>query len=164
MKTLFLVRHAKSDQGIDGIEDIDRPLNTRGYRDAHSMSSAMKEKMLLPDLIVTSPAIRAFSTALIFCRNFNFNPDDIIIKSALYDSSVKDYLKVVTQADDKFSNILLFGHNPIISDFANSLASAITESLPTCSIVGITSNCKYWENFEESECELLFYDFPKKNL
>lgn len=164
MKTLYLVRHAKSDQGIAGIADIDRPLNTRGYRDADTMSKALKEKKLLPDLIITSPAVRAFSTALIFCRNFNLNPDKIIIKTELYESSVKNYLQVIKQADDRFSSIMLFGHNPIMSDLANSLSSSFTEDVPTCSVVCIKSNCKHWENIEENEGELLFYDFPKKNL
>lgn len=163
MKTLYLVRHAKSDQGIEGIEDIDRPLNTRGYRDAHSISNAMKEKKLLPDLIIVSPAIRAFSTALIFCGNFNFNPDNIIIKTDLYNSSVKNYLQVITKVDDHFSSIMLFGHNPVISNLANRLTSEVAENIPPCSIVAIKSKCKHWDNFDESECELLFYDFPKKN-
>ena len=163
MKTLYLVRHAKSDQGIEGIEDIDRPLNTRGYRDAQSMSIAMNKNKLLPDLIITSSAIRAFSTALIFCRNFNLNPDNIIIKTDLYNSSVKNYLQVITKADDRLASLMLFGHNPVISDLANRLTSAITENMPPCSIVAIKSKCKHWDNFDESESELMFYNFPKKN-
>ena len=79
MKTLYLIRHAKSDRSIGELSDIDRPLNQRGYNDAHKMSLILKDKKIIPDLIISSPAIRALSTALIFCRNLNIDPKTIEI-------------------------------------------------------------------------------------
>ena len=162
MKTLYLVRHAKSDH--DGnLTDIDRHLNMRGYRDAYSMSNLMKEKQVLPNLIISSPAIRALTTALIFCRIFKFDPKDIILYNNLYETGLKDYSDIISQSDDKYKSIMLFAHNPTITDFANSLTIPFTENIPTCGIVGITGNCLQWKNFTKTPGELTLYDFPKNH-
>lgn len=166
MKTLYLVRHAKSDWGDADLSDIDRPLNKRGYRDAHTMSALMKEKKLLPDLIITSPAIRAISTALIFCRNFNVNYSTLVINANLYRTDVKHYIDIISQTDNQFKSIMLFGHNPIITDLANSLTPSFTESIPTCGIVGIGQPEKNmnWKRFNDKVGELILYDFPKNHI
>jgi phosphohistidine phosphatase len=135
MKKLFLVRHAKSDWNNPTLKDIERHLNERGYANANQMSQEFK---VTPDIIITSPAIRAISTALIFARNLNYNANNITIKQELYDTSVKDYLSVVHSADDKFKTVMLFAHNPTISDFANSLMKSHSIEMPTCAIVGIS--------------------------
>lgn len=166
MKTLYLVRHAKSDWADEDLTDIDRPLNKRGYRDAHFMSGLMKEKKLLPDLIITSPAIRAITTALIFCRNFNFSYSDIVIDPNLYGTNLQNYKDRISKIDNRYKSIMLFGHNPIISDLANSLTKKFTENISTCGIVGIRQeeNCKEWKCFNDKPGELILYDFPKKHI
>ena len=162
MKTLYLIRHAKSDQAIENLSDFDRPLNIRGYACAHKMSDVLKEKKITANLIITSPAIRAISTALIFCRNLEMDPSTIIIDKTLYDSSVNDYLNCITGIDDKYKNVLLFGHNPMITNCANSLTTPFTEQMSTCSIVGIKGDIR-WENFSGNSNELVLYDFPKNH-
>lgn len=161
MKTLFLIRHAKSDWGKAELKDVDRPLNARGYSDAYKMSSKFKEQKIAPDLLITSPAIRAISTALIFCRNLQLDASRIIINSDLYDSSVKEYKNCISKIDIKFKHVLLFGHNPTISDCAKKLLGSFPQEMPTCSIAGIQSDEDEWNNFVEKKCELLFFDFPK---
>lgn len=162
MKTLYLVRHAKSDH--DGnLTDIDRPLNVRGYRDAYNMANLMKEKQLLPNLIISSPAIRALTTALIFCRTFKFEPKDIILYTNLYETGVKDYIDIITRSDDQYKSIMLFAHNPTITELANTLTNPFTENIATCGIVGITNNCLQWKNFAKIKGELAFHDFPKNH-
>lgn len=163
MKTLYLVRHAKSDWGKAELADIDRPLNARGYSDAHRMSLTLKEKKISPDLIITSPAIRAISTALVFCRTFQVDASKLIINSTLYDSSVKEYLNCISKIDNKFKQVLLFGHNPTITDCAKNLLRSFSEEMPTCSIVGIKSNEVEWNSFVLKKHELLLFDFPKNN-
>ena len=165
MKTLFLVRHAKSDWGDEDLSDIDRPLNKRGYRDAHFMSNLMKERYLIPDLIITSPAIRAISTALIFGRNLKLNYSNLIINPNLYGTSMQHYKDCIAKTDDQHKNVMLFGHNSIISELANSLAKPFTENIATCGIVGIrpAENCNEWKCFIDTAGELLFYDFPKNH-
>ncbi len=164
MKTLYLVRHAKSEWEHGHIPDTDRPLNARGYRDADAMSKLLKEKKIVPDLIVTSPAVRAITTALIFCRNFHMNPAYILIIPDLYESTVKQYTQSVSRIDNKYKHVMLFGHNPVISNFANSLTTSFTEGMPTCAIAGIHFHeNKNWADFNSARGELILYDFPKNN-
>jgi phosphohistidine phosphatase len=160
MKTLYLVRHAKSDWSNESILDIDRPLNAKGYREAYEMSLLLKEKNNIPDLIITSPAIRAYSTALVFSRNFDLEPSKIWINQNLYETSVKDYQSVIKQLSDEHNSVMLFGHNPFITDFSNSLITQTIENIPTCGIVAITNDCNNWQNFCDSITKKASCYFP----
>jgi phosphohistidine phosphatase len=162
MKTLYLIRHAKSDWGLDQLSDIERPLNARGYSDANKMSLILKDKKIIPDIIISSPAIRAISTALIFCRNLNQDPNIIKINQKLYDSSVKDYINCILKTNNKFQTAFIFGHNPIISNTANELKSDVTDEIATCGIIGITSEKKDWKDFVTKKNTTTYFDFPKK--
>lgn len=164
MKTLYLIRHAKSDWSIDHLLDIDRPLNERGYGDAHKMSLILNEKKIVPDLIISSPAVRAISTALIFCRNLNHDPKAILINKNLYDTTVKDYLQAISKIDSKHQIVFMFGHNPTITNTANTLTNALAEEMPTCGIAGIHSKAKDWDEFSKNINELTLFDVPKKHL
>ncbi len=158
MKKLFLIRHAKSDWTNPELKDSERFLNERGYSNANMMASKFKYKT---DLIITSPAIRAISTALIFARNINYNSNNICIKQELYESSVKKYLDVIHEIDNAFETILLFAHNPTISDLAQQLTHALPMELPTCAIVGINFDVSDWKKVKEGD--LFLFDYPKKN-
>ena len=159
MKKLFLIRHAKSGWDNPALKDIERPLNERGYTNANEMSLQLKAT---PDLIITSPAIRAMSTALIFARNLNYNFNNIVIKQELYDTNVKDYLSVLHSIDNQIKTVLLFAHNPIISDFANSLTKDLPMEMPTCAIAGISFNINEWKEIKLKIGELFLFDYPKK--
>lgn len=163
MKTLYLIRHAKSDWSIGHLSDIDRPLNERGYADAHKMSSILKEKKIFPDLIISSPAVRAISTALIFCRTLNYDPKAILLNKNLYNTSAKEYISAVSKIDNKHGVVFLFGHNPTITNTANSLTNTVTEEMPTCAIAGIQSDLDDWETFSKSTNGLIYFDIPKNH-
>ena len=162
MKTLYLIRHAKSDQHTGILADIDRPLNTRGYADAHKMSLASKDKLLFPDAIITSPAVRAISTALIFARNIKYNTGNVAIHPALYQPSSTNYLSTISETEDKINTLFLFAHNPMITNTANSLTDEVIEHIPTSGIVGISNDCSNWKDFISSAGKLILFDFPKK--
>lgn len=162
MKTLYLVRHAKSDWDNSSLLDIERPLNERGYNNANSMSRLFKEKQDNPDLIITSPAIRAINTALIFARNINYDFNLISIQKELYESSVKEYLSVLGHTDEQYKSVMLFAHNPTISGFADSLCKALPMDMPTCAIVGIRFDCKKWSDLKTTKGELFLFEYPKK--
>ena len=100
MKTLFLVRHAKSSWTQLHLPDIDRPLNERGYNDAHLVSKTMLHKTKLPDQMISSSAVRAMTTALIFARTFAYPEEKIQIESQLYETTVQDYLHVISRVSD----------------------------------------------------------------
>ncbi len=157
MKQLFLIRHAKSDWTNPELKDIERFLNERGYSNANRMAAKFNHK---PDLIITSPAIRAMSTALIFARNLNYKANNICIKQELYETSVKDYLSVINTIDNTYNTVLLFAHNPTISDVAQHLTQALPIELPTCAIAGISFEVTDWKKAKEGN--LFLFDYPKK--
>ena len=156
MKTLFLVRHAKSDWTNPALKDVERFLNERGYSDANRMSSQFKQQ---PDLIITSPAIRAMSTALIFARNLAYNPNNLSIKQELYESAVQEYVSVINAIDNRHHTVMLFGHNPTISEVAQHLTQALPMELPTCAIVGIRFDVTDWKKAKAGD--LFLFDHPK---
>lgn len=161
MKTLYLIRHAKSDWSVETLPDIDRPLNNRGYTDAHAMSKRMKEKKIKPDLIISSPAIRAISTALIFSRNLGYDAGAIRISEQLYDTSVKDYLEVLRTIEKEQQTVFLFGHNPIITNCANTLTKSVAHEMPTCGIAGIKIHTEDWKTIDAELNALSLFDYPK---
>lgn len=157
MKKLFLIRHAKSDWTNPELKDIERYLNERGYSNANMMAAKFNHK---PDLIISSPAIRAMSTALIFARHVNYNANTIVIKQELYESSITDYLSVINAIDNQFSSVLLFAHNPTISNVAQTLTQALPMEMPTCAIAGINFDTNDWKKAKSGE--LVLFDYPKK--
>jgi len=167
VKTLYLIRHAKSSWNIPGISDIDRPLNERGYNDAHEMAKRLRKKTLSVQtnsfgaIIVSSPAIRAISTALIFARTFNMDPSQIQLHPMLYESSSKNYLSVISSLSDTQNIAFVFGHNPIITETANLLGGTELVGMATTGIVGVEFDALTWKQAISSLGKMTFYDFPK---
>lgn len=164
MKTLFLVRHAKSEWANENLEDIDRPLNARGYKDAHFMSEQLKKNKIIPDLMIASPAIRVTSTALIFARNLNCDCATIQLKKMLYETTEIEYLNIISETDNSKNSVMLFAHNPTLTMLSNRLTKPFTENIPTCGIVGIQFKIKDWKEIANATGELFVYDFPKKGV
>lgn len=163
MKELILIRHAKSDWTSEIIKDIDRPLNERGYYDAYLLSKWFKDEMPLPDLIVSSPATRAINTAFIFCRTMNIKESDVRINDSLYESTSNEYLNAISSIENEYNRILIFGHNPAITNLVNELNNDLTfENIPTCGIVKIGFTSKSWTEVTKSKAgKLLLNKFPK---
>lgn len=161
MKTIYFIRHAKSDSNT-GVSDFDRPLNLRGYNDAHNMSLLIKEQGVFPNLIITSPAIRAMTTALIFGNNLDFNFSKIQLNKKLYASTDKEYIDCIKKTDNNINTVFLFGHNPSISDCVNNFTTAFTGELSTCAIVGLQFKVEAWENISSKNVSFNYYHYPKK--
>ncbi len=161
MKSLFLVRHAKSDWTYNGLPDVDRPLNERGYRDAHYMSKNLHEKKYVPDAIITSPAIRAVNTALIFARNLNYLENKLIINRGLYETSAENFITLLANIDDTFNCVYVFSHNPTITKAANILSNSNIDNIPTCGIVCIHFDSSTWKATEKASFK--WFDFPKNH-
>ncbi len=160
MKTIYLVRHAKSAWNVPGLDDIDRPLNDRGYSDAHDMASRLR-KAVQPDLLVSSPAVRALTTALIFARHLRYDAGAISIAPLLYGSGSDQYLSVIASLPDQHNIVLLAGHNPVITETANLLGGTTLDELPTTGIVGIEFDQPTWKEAAKAGGRMVFYDFPK---
>lgn len=161
MKTLYLVRHAKSSWDDMTLSDIDRPLGVRGLRDAPRMAAYLKEKGLKPDALVSSPALRALETATIFGQHFGIQPDDITVINSLYEASPQRVLDVVQKLPDHRQAVMIFGHNPTFTDLANMFGSSYISNVPTAAVCEIFSSANSWATFLEARPQLQSIVVPK---
>ncbi len=162
MKTLLIIRHAKSSWADPGQTDIERPLNDRGKKDAPEMAKRLKDQKLKIDLFVSSPAKRAHKTAKFFAEEFGAAKDDILIVKELYEAAATTFYKVVANFKDKHNTIALFSHNPGITDFVNTLTNVQIDNMPTCAVFAVSIPGESWSAFKEAEKNFLFFDYPKK--
>jgi phosphohistidine phosphatase len=160
MKKLCLIRHAKSDWENETLADIDRPLNARGYQDALAMAKRMKAAGHVPQAIVSSTAVRAVTTALIFARLFGLDEKKIVVTPRLYDASEKQFVDVLKTMSDAWQTVFVFGHNPTISNVSTALGGDEVVELPTCGMAVLEVKSDSWKSLEK--CRLLLVDFPKK--
>ena len=143
MKTLFLIRHAKSSWGDTALADKDRPLDDRGKRDAPKMGKRLAKRDVKPDLILSSPARRALTTAEIIAKKLDYKLKDIVVDDRLYASEADDLLNVIHKLGEKLERVMLFGHNPELTELAHRLSSEITH-MPTCAVAEFTFATKSW--------------------
>lgn len=146
---------------MDGQPDIDRPLNTRGYNDSHRMAKEFIESNPRPQVFVSSPAIRAISTALIFAGEFDLPKSEIRIEPTLYDTDAEDYLNFIRSLDEKTESVMIFGHNPSISDFYTLFSDQFLE-IPTCSMVVFEVSASKWSEISPMNCKVKELRTPKK--
>jgi phosphohistidine phosphatase len=161
MKTLLLIRHAKSSWGSKASTDFDRPLNDRGKADCPVMAARLIKQGYRPDLFVSSPARRARRTAELFIREFGKSKDEILLMPELYHADNSIFQNLISRFDDYYHMAAVFGHNPAISEFVNTLTETRIDDMPTCSIFGIRIETDSWADFEQSEKKFLFFDSPK---
>lgn len=161
-KTLLVIRHAKSSWDITTLNDFDRPLNDRGKRDAPAMAGRLKEKNILVDAFVASPAKRAKKTAELFIETYNRNKEDIIFISKLYHAGTDTFFEVAEDLNEAFQTVALFSHNPGITAFVNMLTDDVRlDNMPTCGIFAVKLQSSSWKNFRKAKKEFLFFDYPK---
>ena len=160
MKTLILVRHAKSSWDEAGLSDSERPLNERGKRDAPEMAARLRKRGLTIDKLVSSPAERAFRTARYFAKEFEIKKEAIAVEKTLYGALPAQFLQVAASLKDKYGTVLFFSHNPGITDFANTITNVRTDNIPTCGVFGVQANVESWKDFAKDEKNFLFYDYP----
>jgi phosphohistidine phosphatase len=161
MKTLILVRHAKSSQSFGLTSDFDRPLNERGFREAAEMGRKLFKKRIPIDQFVSSPAIRAKTTAELFAAEYNRKMKEILFIPSLYHAAPENFMELIHGFDDSFYNIALFSHNPGITDFASSISSAYISHMPTCSVFAVSSSIDSWKDFTWTENSYLFFYKPE---
>lgn len=162
MKTLYLMRHAKSIWKDGSIKDFDRPLNKRGERDAPFMGKLMNKRGILLQEIISSPALRAFSTARLFCVGIEFPHQKVKVDNNLYASSSTEMLSVLKNLSENIESVLLIGHNPGLTDLFNYLSDLPIDNIPTCGIVELFFNKKSWQEIEFGSCRTGFFEYPKK--
>jgi len=163
LKTLLIIRHAKSDQSFFG-NDFERPLNERGKKDAPEMAKRVMDKNIVIDSFVSSPAKRAKKTAEIFCETYEQKIEDINFISALYHAPAREFYEVIKSLDDNLSTVAIFAHNPGITYFVNDLINDVrVDNMPTSAVFAIQINISQWKDFAKAKKEFLFFDYPKNN-
>ncbi len=162
MKTLLLIRHAKSSWTDPDMDDFDRPLNKRGKVNAPEMAERLKQRGVLPELLIASPAKRTKSTAKIMAKEWNYPRQAILFEEELYLCYASTFLKVITRIDDDFDAVAIFAHNPGITDFANYLTEEIRiDNVPTTGIFAIQADTNSWTDFDRAGKKFLFFDYPR---
>ena len=164
MKTLYLFRHAKSSWDDPSLSDIDRPLNKRGRRDAPFMGEILSKKIKLPQIIYSSTANRALTTALTIAENFKFDKSKIIEDQRIYDAGVSDLVRLINSTSDEFDTIMFFGHNPTFTMTSNYLSDKYIDNIPTCGLVQIDFDVTSWEDIDSEKGELILFEYPKKYI
>lgn len=164
MKTLIMVRHAKSSWDEGGLSDIERPLNERGKKDAPEMAIRLRKRGLAVDKFISSPAERAFRTARYFAKEFDLKKTDILVEKSLYGALNAKFDQVIAAQNDQYKTIALFSHNPGITDYVNTLTTVHTDNMPTCGVFAVQADVKTWVEFIKAEKSFLFFDYPKNPL
>lgn len=164
MKTLFLIRHAKSSWDHPALRDFQRPLNERGLADAPRMARLLAEEGGAPQAIVSSPARRALTTAQFFAAQFGIGDQDIIQDDRIYQATPLELVRVIGEIPDKFDSVCIFGHNPTFTDVANLFADDYIDNVPTCGIVRIESSAASWRELYVENSKITACFFPKEVL
>ncbi|MEO7445244.1 MAG: histidine phosphatase family protein [Ferruginibacter sp.] len=165
MKSVLLIRHAKSSWDDPTMQDFDRPLNERGKKDAPVMATHILKAGFKIDLFVSSPAKRALKTCKIFVKTYDKTTDDILLIDDLYHAGAEVFNQVIKSMDDNFKRIAIFSHNPGITDFVNSLnADFHIDNMPTCAVCGVKADIKNWKDWETAKKITTVFEYPSRLL
>lgn len=161
MKKLYIIRHAKSSWSDAELNDFERPLNKRGKANAPMMGERLKEKGVMPDIIISSPAKRAKSTAEMIAKEVGYEKK-VLFDENIYESSVDELRKILTCINDENSTAFLFGHNPELNMLVDYYVK-FYENIPTCGVVEIEFSCESWAEIEPKNAKLISFDYPKNS-
>lgn len=164
MKKVYLIRHAKSSWSNPDIIDFERELNDRGVRDAKAVSKVLHDKVESIDLILSSTAKRAKQTKEILFKKSDKKSfyREIITDDSLYHASSKKILKTISKLSDKYESVAIVGHNPGLTELANSFSNVTIDNLPTTGVLAVEFEIGKWEKVLKKTGNLLFFEYPKR--
>jgi len=163
MKRIIFVRHARAEEQVSGVSDFERSLTLKGKITSKQMAVRFREIEKDPGLLVTSPAFRAYETALIFAGVFGINPDNILLDSNIYyKSGIKILFDLLPRIDERFDTITLFGHNPSFTEIPDRLCTEGCEFMTKTSIVGVSFKVKIWPDIKVDTGKLEYFLKPDK--
>ncbi len=163
MKTLFLVRHAKSSWKDVSLPDALRPLSKRGRRDAPMMGRRLADRGVEVELIVTSPATRAVATAEALAEELSVPWDEVVADDRLYDADAEDILTVIEEQDEWIDSLMVIGHNPALTSLANYVGRADLDNVPTTGVVELQYDVSRWSEMASARPKEIVFDYPKKS-
>ena len=160
MKQLYIIRHGKSSWDLS-VPDIDRPLKERGINDAYKMADRLLQKGQYPELILSSTANRASHSAIIFARIFELEESNIELNEHIYLTGTNTVLDIISKVDDSVNSLMIFGHNPTFTTFANHFLKDKIDWLPTSGVVSVSFDTKIWTNIPMAKPTTNFVIYPK---
>lgn len=161
MKTLYIIRHAKSSWDDPSLDDFSRPLNERGEKDAPRMGKRLKEKEIAVDLMISSPAERAIKTCKAIAKVLEYPKEKILELKKLYHADENQIFSILKTIKEPHDVVMIFGHNPGLTEFANSLLNQTIMNIPTAGVVAGKLNIDSWSAIKPNCGEMQFFDFPK---
>ncbi|HWW21379.1 MAG TPA: histidine phosphatase family protein [Steroidobacteraceae bacterium] len=155
------MRHAKSSWDNPDLADVDRPLSARGRHAARKMGRRLAKRHADPDLIVSSPAVRALKTARILARRLNHPRRGILVNPRIYACTAEHLWHTVQVLEDRFLTVILVGHNPEITALAHRFCGQITH-MPTCAVVRLRFDIDCWRDIGTTMPLQTEFDYPKR--
>ncbi len=162
MKTLCIIRHAKSDWKDPALNDFERPLNKRGKKNAPLMGKLLSSAHLFPDIILSSPAVRARMTAEMIAEKVGYDADAIVYDEALYLADRSDIERVLKNVSPSYNAVFIVGHNPGLTLFAEYISGYSIGNIPTCGIVTVSLKEESWQRIGKDAAVLVSFEYPKK--
>ncbi len=163
MKTLYLVRHAKSSWKYPNLDDFERPLNKRGRKNAPFMGTILKKLNVAPDLILSSPANRASMTARIIAEKIGYPLENICYSEDVYEFSANALIDVIKHLDDVINTAMLVGHNPALTELANYIGDTPIGNIPTSGVFCAELDIPSWTKIGDRCGKMIFFEYPKKH-
>lgn len=161
VKTVYIVRHAKSSWDNFELSDHDRPLLPVGIKKTKKVIEFLKSSKVKPDLFVSSSAVRAYETAKLIAEGIGYEVDKIVISKALYHAGIDEIYDELFSIDNSINSVMIFGHNPTLTDFVNDFIRSEIDNLPTTGVVSIEFKTNSWEMIPNAKFKLNFVVFPR---
>lgn len=162
MKTIYILRHAKSSWKLDNMPDDQRPLLEKGKKRTRKIIEYLLKNNVMPEVIVSSHAVRAAETARIVAHGIKFPVHDIIISHNLYHCQADGIFGEIYAFDDKISQVMLVGHNPTLTNFVNKFFNPPIDYLPTSGLAAIQFDTNQWVDLPLAQPNPVFIVYPKE--
>jgi phosphohistidine phosphatase len=162
MKTLYLIRHAKSSWDFPQLVDDERPLTEKGIKRTKKLGDYLVNNEILPEIFISSHANRAFHTAQIIAKKIGFPEKNIIIERSIYSAGIDNIFSVIFGITDNYNSVMLFGHNPAFTNLANYFFENKIDNLPTSGYVCIEFDTENWNEITNSKIIKTTVIFPKE--
>lgn len=165
MKKLYLIRHAKSSWKDTSLSDYDRPLNKRGEHNSLFMGERLAKWGVMPDIILSSSARRAYLTAKNIAKMIGYSKQKIHFTNDIYEASLQDLLQTIQAIDNAHQSAFLIGHNPSLNMLLDYLVpDNFVENIVTTGIVELELNIDKWEELSPNTTQFIAFEYPKKYL
>ncbi|MBE9482030.1 MAG: histidine phosphatase family protein [Bacteroidetes bacterium] len=161
MKTLHIIRHAKSAWDQPGLPDHDRPLLRKGEKRTKKVADYLLKKKITVDLIISSSAVRAYETAKIIANTINYPLENIKVEPKIYYNDFENLFDLLYKLPDEINSVMMFGHNPAITQFANYFIDTEIECMHTSEVVSVSFKTNKWNEIDSSERITNFVIYPK---